>query len=205
MTDRKTIMKAIDNGLMKNSTDLKSSGFYHSLSEMMGAVDDDYKPIVKYTGLIFLFLIPIMITAFFAYNNFQYKKTISQKENVINLTNSYLQQRSAFASSLTSQIDSKSLKSQANFLSHVRSAFSAASTPGRPIISEYENNPIGSSIIKASGRVSFANLQTSQLSRLLKEIVVQKMKIGSIIVKNQNKKLTGHMDLIHYGKNQTNE
>jgi len=180
MSDRNTIMKVIDNGLMKNSTDLKSSGFYHTLSETMGSIDDDYKPIVKYAGLVFLFLIPIMMTLLFAYNNFQYKKVISKKENVIKLTNNYLQQRSAFANSLSSQIDSRSLKNQSNFLSHVRSAFSAASTPGRPIISDYENNPIGSSIIKASGRVSFVSLQTSQLSSLLREIVKQKMKIGSI-------------------------
>lgn len=191
--------------ILKEVTEFKKSNFYTNVLETITSLDESIKPLIRYVGFLFLFLIPIIIIYFFYSENLRLKKDLQTGEALIKTSQEYLDLKKSNLQ-INTGANNRSFVSISEFDDFIIDIYNNQEAIASKLeSSDFSSEDFGSGYLKNSITTHFEKMSTDKFSALINTFVNEHgLKIDKIKIKKntETNTLDGSITLLSFGKKQ---
>ena len=199
-----SIFKKFDKIIFKQVDAYKSSSFYLQSLDQFNTLDENVQKIIKQVSSFFIIFLPIALVFAIFLNNKKIGDRVKFKKDILKTLysiDSKNRQLSFYENRIASPYKISSKKDLKNRIINVARANSISSQ--KIVIGNYSQIQGTSRLSQTQAKISFKDLSTKELTKLLAGLVKkEKVKISDMSIKVDTKErlLKGHISVIHFSK-----
>tara|TARA_Y100001954_G_scaffold52427_1_gene55765 strand:- start:4795 stop:5415 length:621 start_codon:yes stop_codon:yes gene_type:complete len=199
-----SIFKKFDKIIFKQVDAYKSSSFYLQSLDQFNTLDENVQKIIKQVSSFFIIFLPIALVFAIFLNNKKIGDRVKFKRDILKTLysiDSKNRQLSFYENRIASPYKISSKKDLKNRIINVARANSISSQ--KIVIGNYSQLQGTSRLSQTQAKISFKDLSTKELTKLLAGLVKkEKVKISDMSIKVDTKErlLKGHISVIHFSK-----
>ncbi|MEC8624139.1 MAG: hypothetical protein VXY34_04910 [Bdellovibrionota bacterium] len=199
-----SIFKKFDKIIFKQVDAYKSSSFYLQSLDQFNTLDENVQKIIKQVSSFFIIFLPIALVFAIFLNNKKIGDRVKFKKDILKTLysiDSKTRQLSFYENRIASPYKISSKKDLKNRIINVARANSISSQ--KIVIGNYSQIQGTSRLSQTQAKISFKDLSTKELTKLLAGLVKkEKVKISDMSIKVDTKErlLKGHISVIHFSK-----
>ena len=193
-----------DYNIFKQVDAYKSSSFYLQSLDQFNTLDENVQKIIKQVSSFFIIFLPIALVFAIFLNNKKIGDRVKFKKDILKTLysiDSKNRQLSFYENRIASPYKISSKKDLKNRIINVARANSISSQ--KIVIGNYSQLQGTSRLSQTQAKISFKDLSTKELTKLLAGLVKkEKVKISDMSIKVDTKErlLKGHISVIHFSK-----
>ncbi|MBY0414104.1 MAG: hypothetical protein K2Q18_08055 [Bdellovibrionales bacterium] len=204
MEKSSNIFIKIDDFIFKKLDLLKTDGAFQKFNDALSVLDEQKQKLIAQITTFILILAPFTVAVFLWWGNFQTKKDLDVKKQIIDQIALYEGNQSALSNVSANYLAPSAIIGQDDLDNKVRNILSQNGIEQEKVtISNFVQSSISSNVSRAEATVSFNNFGTSDFSNFMRNIVeTERFKVTKInLVKNKaDNLLQGSIALIHIGQ-----
>lgn len=205
MEKSSNIFIQIDDFIFKKLDLLKSDGAFQKFNDLLSALDESKQKLVAQIATFFLILAPFTFVLIFWWGNFQTKKSLDIKKQIIEQIATFEGNQNALTNVSASYLSPNAINGQEDLDNKIRNILSQHGIDQQKVsVANFHQTSISSSVAKVEAEVTFSNFGTNDFSAFMRSMVEsERFKIFKInLVKNkEDNLLQGTISLMHMGQN----
>ena len=203
----KNLFIKIDEFIFQKIDLLKNEGFFQKFNDAIANLNEDKQKIAAQAVTFTTILIPFIFVFVLWWGNYQMKKNISLKKQIIDQIALLEGNKSTLNNISSNYLASSPLNSQDDLDARIRNLLAANSIdPNKVNITNFNQFSSSSTVSKVEADLQFKNFGTLDFSNFLRGIVEsERFKIAKVTLKkmDESKLLQGTISLLHLGQNFT--
>jgi hypothetical protein len=203
----KNLFIKIDEFIFQKIDLLKNEGFFQKFNDATANLSEDKQKITAQAVTFTCILIPFIFVFVLWWGNYQMKKNIGLKKQIIDQVALLEGNKSTLNNISSNYLAPTPLNSQDDLDARIRNLLSSNSIdPSKVSISNFNQYSTSSTVSKVEADLQFRNFGTLDFSNFLRGIVEsERFKISKVTLKkvDESKLLQGTITLLHLGQNYT--
>ncbi len=204
MKSKKFFIK-IDEFIFQKIDLLKNEGFFQKFNDAIANLNEDKQKMAAQAITFTCLLIPFIFVFVLWWGNYQMKKNIGLKKQIIDQIALLEGNKSTLNNITANYLGSSALNSQNDLDARVKNLLTANSIdPNKVTITSFNQYSTSSTVSKVEADLQFKNFGTLDFSNFLRSIVeTERFKIAKVTLKkvDESKLLQGTISLLHLGQN----
>ena len=205
MNIKKSPFIKIDEFIFQKIDFLKSEGFFLKFNDVLANLNEEQQKLTAQLTTFFCLLVPFTFAAFLWYGNFQTKKYITIKKQIIDQIALLEGHKNTLNNISANYLSPSSIISQDDLDNRIKNLLANYSIDSTKVnISSFTQSSSSSRVSRIEAEVLFKDFGTLDFSNFLKGLIEnEKFKITKVeLDKNiESKLLQGRISVIHLGQN----
>ncbi len=205
--EKKSLFKKIDSAIFKQIDGLRTDPSFSKVSDFLNNFSEQESRVIQQILSFLFLLIPYLFVLILFISNYQTKKEISLKKQVIEEFDILNSNRENLLATGPQFLANSAIQSQSDIENRVRNILSSNSIDQSKIsIKNFDVALSTSTFTKTFSTISFNKFGTNDFNSFLKNIIdLEKFKISKIKMSRdmELELLQGEVELLHLGRNST--
>jgi hypothetical protein len=205
MNTKKSPFIKIDEFIFQKIDYLKTEGFFLKFNDVLANLNEEQQKLTAQLTTFISLLVPFLFAAFLWYGNFQTKKNIAIKKQIIDQIALLEGHKNTLNNISANYLSPSSIISQDDLDNRIKNLLSNNSIDSTKVnISSFSQSSSSSSVSRVEAEVLFKDFGTLDFSNFLRGLIEnEKFKITKVDLtkNNESKLLQGRISVIHLGQN----
>lgn len=202
---RDSFFKKIDTAIFKQLDQLKNDPNFNKISDTFTTLSEQESRAIQQIMAFGAILAPFLIAGFLFWGNYQTKKTLNLKKQVLEEFEVLNSNRSNLLAQGPSLLAPTSLQGQSDLENRVRNVLSSNSIEQSKVsVVSFDVGLSSSTFTKSTSLIQFNKFGTQDFNLLLRNLIeMEKFKVSRVKMKKDSETdlLLGEIELLHLGRN----
>lgn len=202
---KESFFKKIDTAIFKQIDQLKNDPNFSKMSDLFTTLSEQESRILQQVMAFGVILLPYLVVAFLFWGNYQTKKTLQLKKQVLDEFEILSSNRNNLLAQGPSLLAPSSLQGQSDLENRVRNVLSSNSIDQSKVsVTSFDVGMSSSTFTKSTSLIQFNKFGTQDFNMLLRNLIeMEKFKVSRVKLKKdvENDLLLGEIELLHLGRN----
>lgn len=202
---RESFFKKIDTAIFKQIDQFKNDPNFNKISDLFTTLSEQESRLLQQILAFGVIILPYLVVAFLFWGNYQSKKTLQLKKQVLDEYEILSSNRNNLLAQGPSLLAPNSLAGQSDLENRVRNVLSSNSIDQSKVnVSSFDVGMSSSTFTKSTSLIQFNKFGTQDFNMLLRNLIeMEKFKISRVKLKKdvETDLLLGEIELLHLGRN----